>query len=250
MKPPRVGLLGYVITAVAALMLGLSINASGAPAAVVQPTPEENVKIAGPLSTLTPVPTPQVQVVQLEITVKQEASSPQIIEVRGVQAQPEPSPPPPTPIVIIPPPTPTPIPPPPPTPIIIIQRPPPSTPVPTSTPLPTATPNPCAIRTCATVLVNFFGSSSNQSNVQAICNVTPGSSAWECIKQALGPQNIQYQDYGGALGVFISGLYGVTPDYGKCSCYWEFIVNGTSSTVGVSGYIVRREDYLEFRISK
>src|SRR4029079_3252584 len=93
------------------------------------------------------------------------------------------------------------------------------------------TPNPCANRICASVTVNFAGSGSNHANVQASCNVATNAKAWDCIQQALGPSNLQFQDFGGSLGVFVSGLYGVEPDFGKCSCFWEFTVNGASSNV-------------------
>jgi hypothetical protein len=268
MKSHYLGFFGAAIAVIAAFLLGLSVNSASSPqtAASIPPPPAST---AGPDAPATLVPTPPPQVIQLEVTLKQEPGSPQVIEVQAVQV---PGPPPPTgqsgvaearpsmrasatpvpqptagvdprgprpaspmPIVVT---TPIVVS----TPIIISQS------VPTAAPPPTATPNPCANRICATVLVNFFSSGSGHANVQASCNVAPGSSAWECVRQALGIENIQSKDFGGSLGVFISGLYGVAPDFGACSCFWEFVVNGASSNLGVSGYIVRSGDILEFRI--
>jgi Domain of unknown function (DUF4430) len=112
------------------------------------------------------------------------------------------------------------------------------------------TADPCISRTCATVRVDFSGSGSNRANVSATCNIPAGATAWDCIRQAVGAENIQTQDFGGALGIFIAGLFGVVPNFGACGCFWEFAVNGAASEVGVSTYIVRSGDRLEWRIGQ
>jgi len=264
------GILGAGVIAVAAFLLGMSIESSrstsSAPVAAVQSTPAPPPTLD--LSQIV-LPTPQPQVVQVEITVKQEPASPQIIEVLAARTDAEdlPRPPAVAPQTQAPQATPRPV-------IVVATgAAPAATARPASTPQalatvflgpaavagvgggvarppapPTPMPDPCLNRVCASVGVNFAGSGSSQANVQANCNVATGSSAWECVKQALGVQNIQFKDFGGSLGVFISGLYGVSPDFGACSCFWEFAVNGAASDSGVSSYIVRNGDSLSFRI--
>jgi len=263
------GVAGAAVVAVAAFLLGMSIRASSSSQndVPVQSTPAPAAAID--LSQIV-LPTLQPQLVQVEITVKQEPANPQVIEVMSVQvpgpevlmpqavsvrATATPRPPPPTATA-----TPVPVPPRPPVapqPVVTVINAQPTAAalavgvaraaaLPTATP--TSTPNPCINRVCAAASVNFAASGSNHADVQAACNVSAGSTAWECVKQALGVQNIQFKDFGGSLGIFISGLYGVAPDFGACSCFWEFTVNGIASDLGVSGYIVRNGDTLGFRI--
>jgi uncharacterized protein DUF4430 len=265
------GVAGAAVVALAAFLLGMSINSSSSSEtnARVQSTPAPATPLD--LSQLV-LPTLQPQLVQVEITVKQEPASPQVIEVMSLQAAgpnlplPQvaavrptatPRPPPPTATA-----TPVPAPPRPPVapqPIVTVVSPQPTpaalaagaargAAAPTATPVPTSTPNPCLNRVCAGASINFAGSGSSHANVQASCNVSAGSVAWECIKQAFGVLNIQFKDFGGSLGIFVSGLYGIAPDFGACNCFWEFTVNGASSDLGVSGYIVRSGDTLGFRI--
>jgi hypothetical protein len=264
------GLAAAAVVAIAAFLLGMSIRASSSntSSTAVQSTPAPAPTID--LSQIV-LPTLQPQLVQVEITVKQEPAEPRVIEVMAVQA-PGPEAPvtqafvrataTPRPPVAAATSTPTSVPPRsplPPQPVVtVINAQQPAAPqgggaarapaLPSATLQPTSTPNPCINRVCATTSVNFAGSGSNHADVQASCNVSAGSTAWECTKQALGVQNIQFKDFGGSLGIFISGLYGVTPDFGSCSCFWEFAVNGTASDFGVSGYIVRSGDALGFRI--
>src|SRR6266550_8429597 len=87
------GVAGAAVVALAAFLLGMSINASSSSQtnATVQSTPAPAPPID--LSQLL-LPTLQPQVVQVEITVKQEPASPQIIEVMSAQAAgPEAAPP-------------------------------------------------------------------------------------------------------------------------------------------------------------
>ena len=97
-----------------------------------------------------------------------------------------------------------------------------------------------------TVVVNFAGSPSQRPASTTTFKVEPGTNAWTAIQQAVGPSNLTSQDFGGDLGILITGFYGV-PAQGNN--FWEFLVNGQSSGVGVSGYIVRDGDRLEFRYS-
>lgn len=73
--------------------------------------------------------------------------------------------------------------------------------------------------------------------------VNPGQTAWEAVRAAIGIENLQYADYGGDLGIFISGFNGIAAASNQ---YYEFRINGTSSNVGVSSYTCNNEDKLEF----
>jgi hypothetical protein len=95
------------------------------------------------------------------------------------------------------------------------------------------------------VVINFTGAPSPRPAVAQAFSVSPGQKAWEAVKQAIGESNIQYQDYGGDLGIFVTGFYGVAPG---CP-WWEFYVDGASATAGVSSYTVESDDVLEFRLS-
>jgi hypothetical protein len=97
-----------------------------------------------------------------------------------------------------------------------------------------------------TVVVNFEGSPSPQGVRTARYEVEPGSNAWAAVQQALDRRNLDFQDFGAGLGILITGFYGVLA---QGNGFWEFRVNGQSSDVGVSGYIVRDGDRLEFRYS-
>jgi hypothetical protein len=73
--------------------------------------------------------------------------------------------------------------------------------------------------------------------------VAPETTAWEAIKMALGEENLTYQVFGGDLGIFISGFNGVAAEGNH---FWEFKINGEGAEEGVSKYVVRQGDVLEF----
>jgi hypothetical protein len=54
------------------------------------------------------------------------------------------------------------------------------------------------------------------------------------------------KDYGPGMGEFVESIDGVTPD---SKHYWEFFVNGKSSNVGASSYILKNGDSLEWKIA-
>jgi hypothetical protein len=60
---------------------------------------------------------------------------------------------------------------------------------------------------------------------------------------AVGINNLQYTDYGGDMGIFITGLNGINAASNQ---YFEFRVNGVSSNVGVSSYKCNDGDKLDF----
>jgi hypothetical protein len=60
---------------------------------------------------------------------------------------------------------------------------------------------------------------------------------------AVGINNLQYTDYGGDMGIFITGFNGINAASNQ---YFEFRVNGVSSTSGVSSYKCNDGDKLDF----
>jgi hypothetical protein len=73
--------------------------------------------------------------------------------------------------------------------------------------------------------------------------VSQGQSAWDAVVSAVGSGNLQYTDYGGDMGIFITGFNGINAASNQ---YFEFRVNGVSSTLGVSSYKCNDGDKLDF----
>jgi len=73
--------------------------------------------------------------------------------------------------------------------------------------------------------------------------VDQGQSAWDAVVKAIGINNLQYTDYGGNMGIFITSFNGINAASNQ---YFEFRVNGVSSTLGVSGYKCNDGDKLDF----
>lgn len=96
------------------------------------------------------------------------------------------------------------------------------------------------------VVIDFAGASNPRPKVSKDFAVPAGSSAWEALKQALGSENISAKDSGPGLGMFVTGFYGVSAAGNQ---FWELIINGKPAELGVSSYIVKSGDVLEFRIS-
>lgn len=96
------------------------------------------------------------------------------------------------------------------------------------------------------VTIDYAGEGNKQAETK-VASITNGETAWEVLESAIGAENIEYQDYGGDLGIFISGINGVKPKGDK---FWLFKVNGEGSKVGVSAYKVKPGDKLELVITK
>lgn len=114
--------------------------------------------------------------------------------------------------------------------------------VPTQSPTeaPTAIPTPTPATQSIEVHVDYAGQRSADSYTT---NITPNETAWEAIQAAVGGGNLQFKDYGGDMGIFITGFNGVAA---SSSQYYEFRVNGASSSVGISSYHVANNDNLDF----
>ena len=108
-------------------------------------------------------------------------------------------------------------------------------------PATTASSNPGTVT--GTVSVDFTGAPQEMEPVQAPFEVEQGSTAWDAVRQALGEDNVSFEDFGGDLGIFISGFNGVEAEGNH---FWEFRVNGEGAQSGVSKYEVQQGDMLEF----
>lgn len=95
------------------------------------------------------------------------------------------------------------------------------------------------------VTIDYSGEVDKALETKSV-SVEEGGTAWDVLKTAVGEENIEYKDYGGDMGIFVSGINEVKPEGNK---FWLFKVNGEGSDVGVSAYKVQVGDRLEFVIS-
>ena len=147
------------------------------------------------------------------------------------------------PVVLVTIPIPTSVPPTP-TPTISLQPTQVISPTPTPSPMPvptiTLTPTPTQASQTITIAIDYAGAHAASTYTLSI---TPGETAWQAVQEAVGLANLQDTDYGGSLGIFITGFNGVIANANQ---YYDFQVNGTSASVGVSSYTVVDHDALKF----
>ena len=93
------------------------------------------------------------------------------------------------------------------------------------------------------VKVDFTGAPRELEAIDMPFSVPEGSTAWQAVTEALGEDNVSSQDFGGDLGVFITGFKGVAAEGNH---FWEFKLNGDSAEVGAGKYEVKQGDVLEF----
>lgn len=74
-------------------------------------------------------------------------------------------------------------------------------------------------------------------------NVVVGDTAWTTVQRVIGIEHLTYTDYGGDLGIFITGFYGRSAGDKE---FWSFYVNGDFAPTGVSSYQVKEGDKLTF----
>jgi hypothetical protein len=98
----------------------------------------------------------------------------------------------------------------------------------------------------AQLSIDFTGAPQQRAKVTQPLSVAPGTKAWDAIRTSLGESNISTQNFGGDLGILITGFYGVQA---QGNHFWEFLVNGKQSDTGVSSYVLKEGDNLEFRYS-
>ena len=77
-----------------------------------------------------------------------------------------------------------------------------------------------------------------------------GESLFDVVKSTTEENNIPlgFKDFGGELGVFIESINGV-PD-GTSSKWWQYFVDNKYGEIGVSSYIVKPGDVIEFKFIK
>jgi len=78
-----------------------------------------------------------------------------------------------------------------------------------------------------------------------------GATVFDVLKGATGANGIEleYQDYGGELGVFIESIGGVGKDPAQ-ERWWQFWVNNKYSQVGVSSFRIEPGDVITFKFAK
>ena len=114
---------------------------------------------------------------------------------------------------------------------------------PSPSPLLIPSPSPPAVNVGISVV--YTGAADKNADSYSIA-VYENQTAWNVAKNAIGIENLQYTDYGGDLGIFITGINGVVPLGNQ---FWEFRVNGQVASVGVSTYICKSGDTLNFVIA-
>ena len=114
------------------------------------------------------------------------------------------------------------------------------TPTPVVTATPTETPTPTPVGLKIQIGIDYVGQ--RASDAYSI-TVNQGQTAWDVVVVAVGINNLQYTDYGGDMGKFITGFNGINAASNQ---YFEFRVNGVSSNVGVSSYKCNDGDKLDF----
>lgn len=117
-----------------------------------------------------------------------------------------------------------------------------ATPTPTSAPQSTTTPTPTVVQSEIAVTIGVEYAGQKNSDSYSV-KVSPNQSVWEAVQKAIGVSNLQYTDYGGSMGIFITGLNGVAA---AANQYYEFRVNGVSSDIGISSYVCKDGDRLDF----
>ena len=121
-----------------------------------------------------------------------------------------------------------------------------STPTPTETltPAPTVTPTMTPVPTPAGLKIQIGIDYAGQKSADSYsASADSGQTAWDAVTAAIGINNLQYTDYGGDMGIFITGFNGINAASNQ---YFEFRVNGVSSSVGVSSYKFSDGDKLDF----
>lgn len=111
---------------------------------------------------------------------------------------------------------------------------------PTLAPTVILTPSPTPVSYTVQIGIDYAGERPSDSYTTT---VTAGQTAWNAVVAAVGVNNLQYTDYGGDMGIFITSFNGVAAASNQ---YYEFRVNGVSSDIGVSSYQCNDGDKLDF----
>ncbi|MEK9165538.1 MAG: DUF4430 domain-containing protein [Patescibacteria group bacterium] len=94
-----------------------------------------------------------------------------------------------------------------------------------------------------------FGDDRIKSNFQFSIFNFQNQSLWSIMQETLEKNNIylDYQDYGGDLGVFIKQIG--DKKNGQDSKYWQYLINGEYAKMGVSSYKVRAGDVILWKFT-
>lgn len=90
-----------------------------------------------------------------------------------------------------------------------------------------------------TVYENVQGSTINKTSYL----VDVGVNAFDLLKAT---HVVVAKDYGSSMGMFVQSIDGLAAD---SKHFWEFFVNGKSSSVGVSSYVLKNGDKIEWKLS-
>lgn len=83
-------------------------------------------------------------------------------------------------------------------------------------------------------------------------NLTPTSTVYNLMQLASAdsrqPFSFETEDYG-SMGLFINSINGLENNL-QTGEYWIYYVNGESAKIGISNYIVKPEDVIQWRYEK
>ena len=106
-------------------------------------------------------------------------------------------------------------------------------------PAPAPTPAPAGqAQKPLTVYETVQGSNINKPSYQ----VDAGVSAYDLL---IATHVVKAKDFGGGMGMFVESIDGIIPD---SKHFWKFFVNGKSSNVGASSYVLKNGDKLEWKL--
>ncbi len=126
----------------------------------------------------------------------------------------------------------------------------PPTAPPSSIKTPTNRPNEGALIEPSVTLLFDFGDDTIEQNYELrITNYEEGETVWQIMQQALTENEIalEYDDYGGELGILITKIG--DKKNGEDGRYWQYWINGKYAKVGVSNYLMKAGDVVEWKFT-
>lgn len=96
----------------------------------------------------------------------------------------------------------------------------------------------------ASLLINYGDGSIDSFNE---LNIPPNGKVIDLLKQSA--LKIEYKDYGGDMGVFVTSLGDIGPDK-EGKKWWQYFINNEYAKMGVSTQSVKNGDIVEFKFSE